>query len=78
MENEYITFEERKSSTGATIILSIYSKKAHVFLGEIKWFGAWRKYCFFPHDMTIFDNVCLEIIQGKLEELMKDRKSESV
>lgn len=52
-----------------TPILRIFSKNGiSSFLGEIKWYGAWRKFCFFPHDNTIWDNKCL----NDLTEFLKN------
>ena len=31
-------------------------------LGAVKWFGAWRKYCFFPCDGTLYEQDCLRDI----------------
>jgi hypothetical protein len=31
-------------------------------LGEVKWFGKWRKYSFFPETNTVFEQDCLRDI----------------
>lgn len=31
-------------------------------LGKISFFGKWRKYCFYPNENTLFDNLCLSEI----------------
>lgn len=31
-------------------------------LGAVKFYGAWRKYCFFPSPNTIFEQDCLRDI----------------
>ena len=31
-------------------------------LGEIRWFGRWRKYCFYPRTDTLFEQTCLRDI----------------
>lgn len=36
-------------------------------LGDIRWFGAWRKYCFYPVNGTIFDKGCLRDIANFCE-----------
>jgi len=33
-----------------------------VSLGYVKFYGAWRKYCFFPNPYTIFEQDCLRDI----------------
>ena len=35
-------------------------KDLFIHLGMIKWYGAWRKFCFYPISDTIWDNKCLE------------------
>lgn len=56
------------SPTGKTGIWEVFScdsvgKQAEVTsLGAIKWFGRWRRYCFFPGSNTVFDTGCLEEI----------------
>lgn len=42
-------------------------------LGEIRWFGAWRKYCFYPTSGTIFDKGCLREIADFCEAQTEDR-----
>lgn len=43
-----------------------------LFLGEIKWYGAWRKFCFFPDLETIWDNKCLSLVVDFLDEVNKE------
>ena len=31
-------------------------------IGVIKWYGAWRKFCFFPNSDTVWDSNCLTSI----------------
>lgn len=31
-------------------------------LGEIKWYGPWRQYAFFPSAARVFNTACLETI----------------
>jgi hypothetical protein len=37
-------------------------------LGEVKFHGAWRKYCFFPFENTLFDHACLRAIADFCEQ----------
>jgi hypothetical protein len=43
-------------------------------LGYIKWYGAWRQYCFFPISNCVFHKGCLEAINRKIESLMDARR----
>lgn len=50
-------------------------------LGRIKWYGAWRKYCFFPHNgtissYTVFEWQCLRDIAQFCEDQTKSHKAE--
>jgi hypothetical protein len=31
-------------------------------LGEVRFYGAWRKYCFFPYPNSLYDPDCLKTI----------------
>jgi len=44
------------------------------FLGYIKWYGPWRRYCLFTLPDIVFDAECLEDIQDFLKNLMLERK----
>ena len=47
------------------IIHLISNGDVETLLGVIKWFGAWRQYCFFPEENTLYNNECLKD-NGKL------------
>lgn len=59
--------------TGKTIIVGV-GNHSGVKLGQIKWVGAWRKYCFFPECEVFFDNKCLVDIIAFTEDLMNGRR----
>lgn len=45
-----------------------------IHLGMIKWYGAWRKFCWFTDgifDDVVFDSKCLNDIEKFLDELNK-------
>lgn len=63
-----LDFPKRK-----TEIWQVMSVKG-VFLGDIKWFGRWRCYAFFPEEETIFNGVCLKDIEVFINQLMYKRK----
>jgi hypothetical protein len=43
-------------------------------LGEIRWHGPWRKYCFFPTGNTLFEWVCLRDIADFCQQETKRYK----
>ena len=59
MSTSYLTFEPLKIPMGQTTSRWGVLNKAGAHLGEVKFSGAWRKYCFFPHGSTQFDSSCL-------------------
>ncbi len=73
MESKYMEFD-KTGDTGKTEIWNILSKSNGYILGQIKWYGAWRQYCFFPSALCIFNNSCLSDIQKFTKELMDKRK----
>jgi len=46
-------------------------------LGVIKWFGRWRKYCFFPSLDTVFEEDCLRDISEFIERATKEHKQKN-
>lgn len=65
-----ITPDNRKTS----IYKLCNAKNELIHLGEIKYNGAWRKYCFYPIDDTVFDNKCLMDIVNFIDQLNYERK----
>jgi hypothetical protein len=46
-------------------------------LGEIRWYGPWRKYCFFPSDCVLFDTACLRELADFCEARTREHKESS-
>lgn len=76
MDSKYLDFVWWKF-TGKTEIYQIVSKHHSNVLGEIKWFGRWRQYCFFPYKETVFNNQCMKDICKFIDDLMLQRKEQS-
>jgi len=66
---EIITKAPRK-----TKILEVVSIRGVVVLGQIRWFGRWRQYAFFPSNDTVYSHDCLNVISSRIQELMEARK----
>jgi hypothetical protein len=61
--SKWIEFEFAPTPPGQkTQRFLVKTKDGGEVLGEVKWFGRWRKYCFFPAPGTIFEEDCLEDI----------------
>lgn len=74
LESEFIYVEKVELPKRKTPIYKLFSMSNHdIKLGEIKWFGAWRQYCFYPEGNTIFDRKCLTYINNFLEEVNKKK-----
>lgn len=56
-----------KSESGKTNLWTVMSIQG-VYLGNIKWFGAWRCYGFYPIAGTVFEKQCLKDIANFCEE----------
>ena len=77
VESKWIIFKEIENNnpTAKTKIFAIYPKSnISITLGTIKWFGNFRKYCFFPSPNCIFETQCLTDIIDFINALMEDRK----
>jgi len=59
--------------TGRTWVYYIRDNRDRV-LGQIRWFGKWRQYTFYPEPGTIWNDSCLKDIQHFLAELKEARK----
>ena len=60
--------------TGKTKKWSVTNKSTRVFVGQVKWYGGWRRYAFFTDADMLFDADCLREIADFLEQQMNDRK----
>lgn len=72
----WIRFEEKASNT-KTKRWTVLPHQEIYPLGEIKWYGPWRKYCFFPNSarMVILEEHCLRDIALFCEERTKEHKA---
>lgn len=59
--------EVGKSNSGLTKIFSVYATNGS-FLGQIKWYGPWRKYCYHAVASQILDANCMYELMEKLSE----------
>lgn len=73
VDSRYLNFD-RVGSTGKTDIWEVGSKSQGSVLGEIKWYGPWRQYCFFPSSNTVFNRECIADISEVINQLTQLRK----
>lgn len=67
-EYVYLTFV-KVESTSKTEKYMCLNKKSGGQLGEVKWYGAWRQYCYFPLVQAIYSSGCLNDIADFLNQL---------
>ena len=77
MENKWIYFD--LFSTGEkTNKWFVVARRGDKVLGEIKWRGAWRQYCFSPAVGTVFNVGCMhaicEFITDEMEQRRQDKR----
>lgn len=63
---KYLTFEQLANPGRKTGIWNVRSASSGAHLGTIRWYGAWRQYCFYPTEPTIFNTDCLVEIADRL------------
>lgn len=72
-KSKYMEFD-KVGDTGKTEIWNILSKSSGFILGQIKWYGPWRQYCFYPSPYCVFNNTCMSDVQKFIKNLMEDRR----
>ena len=74
MEGKWIKFvlilKKEKTS-----VYNVVTKDGDVALGQIRWFGQWRKHAFFPYNDTVYEATCLTDIVQFMNELMRERNN---
>lgn len=76
MKYKHIYFEKVETTKPRkTEIWECRHNEDDYFLGEVKWHGAWRQYCFFPEEQLVFSRSCLIDISHFIQQLMDDWKS---
>jgi len=73
MAKKYIEFD-KVGDTGKTEIWNVLSISSGFVLGQIRWYGAWRQYCFYPSGNSIFNIECMRQIQAEIKTLMDSRR----
>lgn len=68
--SEFITIK-LTATKPKTNVYEVCNKKNGYYLGEIKWHGPWRQYCFFPDGGTLYERKCLKAIVDFIDELME-------
>lgn len=70
---EFINFEQIETK-GKTTAWSCRNKHHGEELGVVKWYGAWRQYCYLPSCPAVYSKGCLEDVVSFIQQLMDLRK----
>lgn len=75
-ETKWLVFAIKKFNP-KTKVYSVISKHSHCEIGEIKWYGRWRHYCFFPtiEFEVVYSDRCLLDIGNFVKQLNEDHKN---
>lgn len=65
---EYLIFVEVETS-GKTRKWNCHNKKSGTILGEVKWNGSWRQYCYFSIIQAVYSQGCLNDITDFIRQL---------
>lgn len=80
-EPTWLKFERFDLPGRKTPIYQVTNKESGVYLGDIKWHGAWRKYTFFTKPSSqvgvqfLFEATCLQDMTNFLNQLMIEHKA---
>lgn len=73
-EYKYIRFVEvNPSKPIKTSVWSCRSRSSDCEIGIVKWYGAWRAYCYYTGD-SVYSAGCLDDISDFIKEKMEERK----
>ena len=76
-ESKWIRFVDLGKIKGqSTNIYEVVTKDEGFVIAEIKWYAPFRKYSFFPSEMTVFETQCLSDIISFIKDLMEARHIE--
>lgn len=65
---EYVEFVEIEPKP-KTKVFSCRNRNSSEELGQVKWYGPWRQYCYFPVIMAVYSKGCLRDIAAFISQL---------
>lgn len=72
-ETAYMEFTREDVPGRKTPIVTVTSRSSGAILGQIRWYGPWRQFCFYPWAGTIFNVGCMDDIKAQIAELRAER-----
>lgn len=73
IQSDYLDFHSHTFSDRKTPIVFVYSKNSGEKLAEIRWFGRWRQFAFFPEPGTIWNPDCLASVTEVILHLKEQK-----
>jgi len=70
---EYFLVTSYSVSKRKTRIYTLHNRKTDDHLGDVKWNGQWRQFCFYPCGKTIWSKGCLDNVNSLIGNLMRER-----
>jgi hypothetical protein len=70
-----LTFTAGEAQFGRKTLKYCVTNEPGETLGEVKWHGAWRAYCFFPAAGALFDRACLRELADFCERATDDQRA---
>lgn len=59
VREKWIKFELADKQNPKTQVYNVVAKEDGFILSQVKWFGRWRKYAFFPNEDTVYEKCLL-------------------
>ena len=75
-KGDYFKLYEEYLNNRKTPIIHIENLQ-NIPLGQVKWYGAWRKFCFYAYDNSIWDSQCLQDIIKLMDKYNNEWKINS-
>ena len=72
---EYVYFAHVEDKP-KTSVWSCRMNRTKDELGIVKWYPAWRSYCYFPTVQAVYSSGCLNDIHDFIEQLMNERANQ--
>lgn len=72
-EPRWIKFE-LAANLPKTQVFNVLTKEGG-YLGQVKWFGQWRRYCFYPDVGSIYEQDCLRDIANFVQQQTAQHKA---
>lgn len=68
-EYKYLVFVKSDKKPGKTSVWECRNAKSGTTLGLVKWYGAWRQYCYFPVVQAVYSAGCFDDITHFIRQL---------